>query len=145
MFIHGFPYGSVGKESTCKVRDLDSIPGWGRSPGEGKGYPFQYSGLVNSVYCMVHGVVKSWTRLGKFHIFLLSVFWKWNWWYLLIDLVIQQIYNRTYSEHQRAKQMSLDVTWEYACSLQNHFQSQSLDWVSNSSHCKSLPMNGCLL
>ena len=35
----GFPCGSAGKESTCDVRDLDSIPGLGRSPGKGKGYP----------------------------------------------------------------------------------------------------------
>ena len=46
----GFPCGSVGKESTCNVGDLGSIPGLGRSPGEGKGYPLQYSGLENSIY-----------------------------------------------------------------------------------------------
>ena len=40
-----FPYGSAGKESACHVGDLGSIPGLGRSPGEGKGYPLQYSGL----------------------------------------------------------------------------------------------------
>ena len=45
----GFPCGSVGKESTCSVGDLGSIPGLGRSPGEGKGYPLQYSGLENSM------------------------------------------------------------------------------------------------
>ena len=44
----GFPCGSTGKEPACNVRDLGSIPGLGRSPGEGKGYPFQYSGLENS-------------------------------------------------------------------------------------------------
>jgi len=43
----GFPYGSAGKESTCNVGDLGSIPGLGRSPGEGKGCPLQYSGLEN--------------------------------------------------------------------------------------------------
>ena len=43
----GSPCGSVGKESTCNVGDLSSIPGLGRSPGEGKGYPLQYSGLEN--------------------------------------------------------------------------------------------------
>ena len=43
----GFPGGSADKESTCSGR-LASIPGWARSPGEGKGYPFQYSGLENS-------------------------------------------------------------------------------------------------
>ena len=39
----GFPCGSAGKESTCNVGDPDSIPGSGRSAGEGKGYPLQYS------------------------------------------------------------------------------------------------------
>ena len=43
------------------------IPGSGRSPGEGKGYPFQYSGLENSMDCIVQGVVKSWTQLSDFH------------------------------------------------------------------------------
>ena len=55
----GFPYGSAGKESTCNVGDLSSIPGLGRSPGEGKGYPLQYSGLENSMECIVHGITKS--------------------------------------------------------------------------------------
>ena len=47
-FPQGVPCGSAGKESTCNVGDLGSIPGLGRSPGEGKGYPLQYSGLENS-------------------------------------------------------------------------------------------------
>ena len=53
-----FPDISVGKEST-NVGDTSSIPGLGRSPGEGKGYPLQYSGLENSMDCIVHGVAKS--------------------------------------------------------------------------------------
>ena len=44
-----------------------SIPGLGRSPGEGKGYPLQYSGLENSIDCIVHGIAKSRTRLIDFH------------------------------------------------------------------------------
>ena len=51
----GFPCGSAGKESACNAGDLGSIPGLGRSPGEGKGYPLQYSGLENSMVCIVHG------------------------------------------------------------------------------------------
>ena len=47
--IMDFPCGSAGKESACNVGDLGSIPGLGRSPGEGKGYPLQYSGLENSM------------------------------------------------------------------------------------------------
>ena len=63
----GFPCGSAGKESACNVGDLGLIPGSGRSPGEGKGYPLQYFGLENSMDCIVHGVAKSWTRLSNFH------------------------------------------------------------------------------
>ena len=55
----GFPDGSAGKESACNVGDLGSIPGLGRSLGEGKGYPLQYSGLENSMDCIVCGVAKS--------------------------------------------------------------------------------------
>ena len=47
--------------------DLGSIPGLGRFPGEGKGYPLQHSGLENSMDCIVHGVAKSWTQLNGFH------------------------------------------------------------------------------
>ena len=43
----GFPCDSAGEESACNVGDLSSVPGLGRFPGEGKGYPFQYSGLEN--------------------------------------------------------------------------------------------------
>ena len=63
----GFPCRSAGKESTCNVGDLGSIPGLGKSPGEGKGYPLQYSGLENFTDCIVHAVAKSWTRLSDFH------------------------------------------------------------------------------
>ena len=49
----------AGKESACNVGDLGSIPGLERSPGEGKGYLLQYSGLENSMDCIVHGVTKS--------------------------------------------------------------------------------------
>ena len=57
----GFPCGSAGKESACKAGDLGLIPRWGRLLGEGKGCPLQYSGLENSMDCIVHGVTKSWT------------------------------------------------------------------------------------
>ena len=58
----GLPGGSAGKESACNFGDLGSIPGLGRSPGEGKGYPLQYSG-----WRIVHGVAKGQTRLSGFH------------------------------------------------------------------------------
>ena len=51
-----FPGGSADKESSCNAGDLGLIPGLERSPGEGKAYPLQYSGLENSMDCIVHGV-----------------------------------------------------------------------------------------
>ena len=65
--LGGFPGGSAGKELPCNSRDLSSVPGLGRCPGEGNSYPLQYSGLENSTDCIVHGVSKSWTRLSNFH------------------------------------------------------------------------------
>ena len=70
----GFPGGLEGKESTCKSEDMGSIPGLGRSPGEGIGYPLQYSVLENSVDCIVHGVAKSRTQQSDFHI---------SWWVII--------------------------------------------------------------
>ena len=55
----GFPDSSVGKESACSAGDPGSIPGSGRSPGEGTDYPLQYFGLENSMDFIVHGVSKS--------------------------------------------------------------------------------------
>ena len=57
-FFWGFPGSSAGKESACNVGDLSLIPGLGRSPGEGNGYPLQYSGLEDSMDSIVHGVTK---------------------------------------------------------------------------------------
>ena len=64
-----FSCGSAGKESAWNAGDLGLIPRLGRSPGEGKGYPLQYSGLENSADCTVHGVAKSRTRLSDFQAF----------------------------------------------------------------------------
>ena len=63
-----FPGSSDGKESACNAGDLSLIPGLGRSPGEGKGYSLQYSGLENSIDYTVHGVAKSRTQLSDFHV-----------------------------------------------------------------------------
>ena len=65
--VQSFPGGSAGKESACNAGDLGSIPELGRSPGEGKSCPLQYSGLENPMDCRVHGVTKSRTRLTDFH------------------------------------------------------------------------------
>ena len=63
----GFPCGSACKESARNVEDLGLVPELGRTPGEGKGYPLQYSGLENSMDYIVHGAAKSRTRLSDFH------------------------------------------------------------------------------
>ena len=52
--------------SAGDITDMSSIPGLGRSPVEGKSYPLLYSGLENSMDCIVHAVAKSWTRLNDF-------------------------------------------------------------------------------
>ena len=83
--VMGFPGGSTGKESTCNVGDLSSIPGLGRSPGEGNGYPLQYSGPENSMDCIVQGVAKSQTRLSDFHFSELS----WLLWMYYLANVLQ--------------------------------------------------------
>ena len=67
MPMSGLHCGSAGKESACSAGDLGSIPGLRRSPGEGRGYLLQYSGMENSMDCIVHGVAKSRTQLNDFH------------------------------------------------------------------------------
>ena len=62
-----FPCGSAGKEPACNSGDLDLIPGLGRSAGEERGYPLQYSGLENSMDCIVYGAPKSRTWLSDFY------------------------------------------------------------------------------
>ena len=69
----GVPGGSAGEVSACNAGHLCSISGLGRSPGEGKSYPLQYSGLENSMECVVHGVSKSGTRLSDFHFHFQSI------------------------------------------------------------------------
>ena len=62
-----FPDSSAGKESACNAGDPSSSPGLGRSAGEGMGYPLPYSGLENSMDCIVYGATKSQRQLGNFH------------------------------------------------------------------------------
>ena len=62
--LKGFPCGLAGKESACNAGDLGLISGLGRCPREKKGYPLQYSGLENSMDCIVHVVVKNQTQLS---------------------------------------------------------------------------------
>ena len=63
-----FSCGSAGKESACNAGDLGLIPGLRRSPGEEKGYSLQYSGLENSMDCIVHEVSKNQKWLSDFHL-----------------------------------------------------------------------------
>ena len=72
--IFGLHCGSAPKESTCNEGDLGSILGLGRYPGEGKGYPLQYSGLENFKDCIVHGVAKGRMWLRDFHFHLYEVY-----------------------------------------------------------------------
>ena len=74
---YGFPGGSVGEESACNAGHLGSIPGSGRSPGEGNGYPVQYSCLENSTdrgtwWTTAHGVARIWTGLSNPHFHFLT-------------------------------------------------------------------------
>ena len=75
IYFMGFPCGSAGKESTCNAEGLGSIPGLERFPGEGKGYPYLYSGLEYSTNCIAHGDAKSRTQMSDFH-FMLNIM-KW--------------------------------------------------------------------
>ena len=67
MFLWVFPDSSIGKVSTCNAGDPSLTPGLGRSTGEAIGHSLQYSGLENSMDCIVHGVLKNQTRLSDFH------------------------------------------------------------------------------
>ena len=67
--ILGLPCSSAGKESACNAGDLGSIPGLGRSLGEGKSYPLQYSGLENATDCVVHALSLS------LHVWRLPGYW----------------------------------------------------------------------
>ena len=72
--MFGLPCGSAGKESACNARNLGMIPGMGRSPGEGRRYPLQYSGLENSMDCIVHGGHKELETTERLSLSLLNVY-----------------------------------------------------------------------
>ena len=86
----GFPDDSAGKEFSCNAGDLGLIPVLGRFPGEGNGYPLQYSGLENSMDYIVHGVAKSRTRLRDFlhfHVYTMNSLH-----YTIYDVLIEYYY-----------------------------------------------------
>ena len=98
-----FPDSSIGKEFSHNAGDPGSIPGLGRCTGEGIGYPLQYSGLENSMDCIVHGVAKSLTRLSDFqfhfkkiyHLFISSEKWQKSRKYVRNSVDRQKTYLRT--------------------------------------------------
>ena len=63
-YLRGLPFSSASKKSACSAGDLDLIPGLVRSPGEGKDYPLQDSGLENYMDYTVNGITKSQTQLS---------------------------------------------------------------------------------
>ena len=80
IFIRSFPGGSNGKEFACNSGDLDLIPGLGRFPGEGNGYPLQYSCLENPMnkgtwWAIVHVVTKIHTWLSDWHFYIFIIPW----------------------------------------------------------------------
>ena len=81
----GFPGDSDNKESTCSAGDLGSIPGLVRFPGEGNGYPLQYSCLENTMAretwrATVHGIAKTWTWPSRPSFPSLSTWFQWIKW-----------------------------------------------------------------
>ena len=99
LYLGGFLDDSDGKESACNAGDLGLIPGLGRSPTEGNGYPPQYSCLENFTdrgawRATVHGVAKSQTQLSDFHIHTLVMFILWVWtnnWHVCTIVVSHRI------------------------------------------------------
>ena len=96
LLFPGFPCGSTGKESACSVGDLGLMPGLGRSPGEWKGYTLQYSGLENSMDCIIHGVVNSHVQLSNFH--------------FLRKSKIDSVSSRSRLNHEEIKHLNKPVT-----------------------------------
>ena len=112
LTIKGFPSGSAGKESACNVGDLSLIPGLGRAPAEGKGYPLQYSGLENSTDCIAHGISKSQTRLGDFQ----------------KKIVLRP--NKDYLSKTCVWLFATPRTVAYQAPLSMEFSRQELEWVA---------------
>ena len=126
FFNWGFPGGSDGKESVCNIGDLGSIPGSGRSPGEGNGYPLQCSCLENSMHrgawrTTVHGVTESdateWLTFSLSHFLIipmtrehLSLQWKGEAKLLTIDSIVLDNY-LTISSHLSTGKSFLSENW----------------------------------
>ena len=103
-WVVGFPDSSAGKESACNVGDQGLIPGLGRSPGDGKGYPLQYSGLENSMDYTVYGVAKSRTELSLSHTEQIGGF-RFAWYKRLSSRALTSITPQKFPSHSHRDQL----------------------------------------
>ena len=126
----GFPGGSTGKESVCNAGDLGLIPGLGRSSGEGKGYPLQYSGLENSMDCIGHRVAKNQTRLSDIHFTHFTIGSEWS----HQDLV----------EWSQKRGNSLPLSLDFISKVSVYRYLKSLSWENFSTETK-MEMESCFI
>ena len=111
LFAKGISGSSAGKESASSVGDLGSVPGLGRSPGEGNSYPLQYSGLENTMDCIVHGVAKSRLSLS-FH---LKKQYSWTFQRNRIFMAYSPHQQLRHSYHQKYTSSQLtDLLWKWS-------------------------------
>ena len=119
-----FPCGSAGKKPACNSGDLDSIPGLGRSAGEERGYPLQYSGLENSMDCIVYGAPKSRTDMTEWLLLHVTS-------YILLILLknnpikkqrswLDFSFQRRYEDGQQTHEKILSITNHHGNANQNH-------------------------
>ena len=110
----GFPHSSVGKESSCNAGDPSSIPGLGRSAGEGIGYPLQYSGLENSMDCIVYGIANTNTPHACMYVYMCVCVYIYTHIYIVYKCVRVYIYidgMEYYSAKERNETMPFPATW----------------------------------
>ena len=131
------PCGSAGKESTCNSGDLGSIPGLGKSPGGGKGYPLQ-SGLENSLDCIGHGATKSWTRQSNFHITVVYTSMQFDYIYRFMEIPSQQKQNCSVTTKKSSgvtlmatSAASFPSSWKNYCSARYtlSFWESCINWI----------------
>ena len=110
LILYDFPGSSAGKESACDAGNLGLICGLERSPGEGKGYPHQFSGLENSMDCIVPGVTES--DMTDFHLFYILYIFVYTLSYFLkcsfrdskkniLDIILCRIFFKRYSHKNK--------------------------------------------
>ena len=140
----GFPDSSVGKESTRNAGDPGLIPESGRSPGDWKSYPLQYSGLENSMGCIVHGVTKSQTWLSEFHFYFFQ--WKWG---VEIHVFFQELVSYVYvfwaalDLHCYTREFSGCGEWKAALQLQGAGFSQQRLHLLRTMGSRCTGFSGC--